>query len=319
MSSEIREELARILEDVGAKTGVKVRLQPPDQERGYPFSLDFCGGTFSAWLECGEDAKHMAALVRCLVSYAERGHTVRRKEEYLKSILGGEGGREDARQFALKYRLPERRECCVISIVPERRVEEAERHIASCLETDSDMCLQLNAHIAVVKFLGDGQTATEFGEFLVQSLYEEVGTTATAGIGSSVPFEEVASSFAQAETAVRVSTLFHASGRVHTYREFLLIKMLEDVPVERLREYMRQFNIGDSDSIFDDEEMVATAEEYLNNSLNISEASRNLYLHRNTLMYRLDKIERITGLNIRNFPDAVTFRVISIIYRLLHQ
>ncbi|MGN0822616.1 MAG: PucR family transcriptional regulator, partial [Candidatus Gallimonas sp.] len=63
--------------------------------------------------------------------------------------------------------------------------------------------------------------------------------------------------------------------------------------------------------------MLGTAEEFLENSLNVSETSRNLYMHRNTLTYRLDKIERITGLNIRKFSDAVSFRVISILYKLI--
>ncbi|MDE5897076.1 MAG: helix-turn-helix domain-containing protein, partial [Clostridia bacterium] len=64
-------------------------------------------------------------------------------------------------------------------------------------------------------------------------------------------------------------------------------------------------------------EMSGTAEAFLECSLNLSETSRNLFLHRNTLTYRLDKIERVTGLNIRKFSDAVTFRVITILYRLL--
>ena len=69
--------------------------------------------------------------------------------------------------------------------------------------------------------------------------------------------------------------------------------------------------------IFNDEEMINTAEEFLENSLNVSETSRKLYLHRNTLTYRLDKIERATGLNIRKFSDAVTFRLITILSRLV--
>ena len=69
--------------------------------------------------------------------------------------------------------------------------------------------------------------------------------------------------------------------------------------------------------IFDDEEMLATAEEFLHSSLNVSETSRNLYMHRNTLLYRLDKIEKATGLNIRSFSDAVSFRVLTLIHRLL--
>ena len=69
-------------------------------------------------------------------------------------------------------------------------------------------------------------------------------------------------------------------------------------------------------AIFDDQEMISTAEEFLENSLNVSETSRKLFLHRNTLMYRLDKIEKLTGLNLRNFSDAVTFRLITMLIRL---
>ena len=80
-----------------------------------------------------------------------------------------------------------------------------------------------------------------------------------------------------------------------------------------------QFRIGNLDEVFDDTEIAETAEAFLESSLNVSEASRTLFMHRNTLMYRLDKIERITGLNIRKFSDAVTFRILSVLHRLLRQ
>ena len=72
-----------------------------------------------------------------------------------------------------------------------------------------------------------------------------------------------------------------------------------------------------SKEVFDDEEMLLTAEEFLQNSLNVSETSRKLYMHRNTLLYRLDKIEKSSGLNIREFPQAVSFRVLTILHKLL--
>ena len=131
-------------------------------------------------------------------------------------------------------------------------------------------------------------------------------------------FVEIASSYRQASTAVRVSALFASESKVHTYREYLLVKMLEDLPKDRLKEYMEQFYVESADEVFEDKDMMETAERFLENSLNISETSRDLFMHRNTLMYRLDKIERITGLNIRKFSDAVTFRVITILYKLLN-
>ena len=63
--------------------------------------------------------------------------------------------------------------------------------------------------------------------------------------------------------------------------------------------------------------MLTTAEAFLQSSLNVSETSRNLYMHRNTLLYRLDKIEKATGLNIRLFSDAVSFRVLTALHKLL--
>ena len=61
--------------------------------------------------------------------------------------------------------------------------------------------------------------------------------------------------------------------------------------------------------------MIQTAEVFLENNLNVSETSRKLFLHRNTLTYRLDKIERQTGLDIRKFSDAVTFRLITVLFK----
>ena len=71
--------------------------------------------------------------------------------------------------------------------------------------------------------------------------------------------------------------------------------------------------------VFRDEELFSTAEVFLERDLNLSETSRTLFIHRNTLSYRLDKIERLTGLNIRKFSDAVTFRVITVLLRLIKE
>ena len=93
--------------------------------------------------------------------------------------------------------------------------------------------------------------------------------------------------------------------------------MLESVPENKLAEYLAELTDEASEEIFEDEEMLTTAEEFLESSLNVSETSRNLYMHRNTLLYRLDKIEKATGLNIRLFSDAVSFRVLTILHKLL--
>ena len=67
-------------------------------------------------------------------------------------------------------------------------------------------------------------------------------------------------------------------------------------------------------AIFKDEELKSSIDAFFDNNLNISETSRNAFMHRNTLLYRLDKIQKSTGLNIRKFDDAVTLLILEIIY-----
>jgi carbohydrate diacid regulator len=93
--------------------------------------------------------------------------------------------------------------------------------------------------------------------------------------------------------------------------------MLEDIPEGKLNQYLAEITDEHCAEVFEDEEMLTTAEAFLQSSLNVSETSRNLYMHRNTLLYRLDKIEKATGLNIRLFSDAVSFRVLTVLYKLL--
>ena len=131
--------------------------------------------------------------------------------------------------------------------------------------------------------------------------------------------KDISLSYSQAAGALRYAEVFSSRGNVHSYREYLLVRMLEDVPESKLMEYLGEMTDEGAKEIFEDADMLNTAEEFLQSSLNVSETSRNLFMHRNTLLYRLDKIEKATGLNIRQFPDAVSFRVLTVLYKLLER
>lgn len=314
----MNDDLYRILHDIKEKTGTEVRLAPLGGEET-AFSLEYCGEKIDAWIAGGgEEAERTARLVSYLVTNADLKQLFPDKSAYLKNILLGEGTGRYIYRFMTKYNVADS-PCYAVEIIAGKRIGEAFSHIEACLSDTGDLAVAMDdSKIAVVKFLDDTQTPVEFGNFLVQSLYEELGLKASAGVGCEVKsFSEISESYHQAATAIRMSALLKSKGAVHGYREYLLVKMLEDVPEGRLKEYMEQFHVTGANDVFSDEEMIGTAEEFLENSLNISETSRNLYMHRNTLMYRLDKIERLTGLNIRKFSDAVTFRVITILYKLL--
>ena len=97
----------------------------------------------------------------------------------------------------------------------------------------------------------------------------------------------------------------------------MFIKLLEELPKYKLEEFLSVLSEPDTKTVFSDSEMLETASEFLKANLNVSEASRNLFMHRNTLMYRLDKIEKATGLDIRKFQDAMTFRLMMILDKLI--
>ena len=307
-----------LLKDIYEKTGVLVRTAPHGGAETRFFAEEG-GKTVPLYLDGkGEEAERSVRLVEYILG--NKSAALPEKEEHLKSILLGEGGGWNAFRFMTRYRIADGA-CYAVDLLPDKRLGEAAQHVARCLEGTRDMVAVMDdTRLAVVKFIsqGEGQSSQDFGLFLYQSLYEELGIKATLGVGCEMKsFSEIASSYHQAATAVRMSAIFESQGEVHSYRESLLVKMLEDIPKSRLEEYMAQFHVTNAAEVLEDGEMAGTAEAFLESSLNLSETARNLYMHRNTLTYRLDKIERLTGLNIRKFSDAVTFRTITILYRLL--
>ncbi|MCD7728770.1 MAG: helix-turn-helix domain-containing protein [Clostridia bacterium] len=90
-----------------------------------------------------------------------------------------------------------------------------------------------------------------------------------------------------------------------------LISLISDEQAEKI---LASYNPNIVRRIFGDGELMRTADCFLRSSLNISAAARNIYMHRNTMMYRLDKIERLMGLDIRTFDDAVTFDILHKLY-----
>lgn len=306
-------ELTRLLEDIRAKTGIGVRVLGDGESAG-GISVKYGGNDVRLALEEENDAA--LKLVRYLIENGKE-HTMPERDEHLKSILFGEGGEWSAFRYMTRYRVPTA-PCYAIDVLPERLPEEARGHIAHCLEGTQDVCVSMDeSRIAVVKFTGDLVPPMEFAAFLVQSLYEELGVRAQAGVGTEVrSFSQISRSYLEASTAVRMSVAFKSKGDVHSYREYLLVRLLEEIPGSRLKEFSESFGAEDAEELFGNGELADTAEAFLENSLNLSETARSLFMHRNTLSYRLDKIGQATGLDIRKFSDAVTYRVLTVLYKL---
>ncbi len=303
------------LADIRSKTGVDVYPSPRGGEET-SFRVGFGGSEREIYLAgTGEEAAREAKLIAYLLSDAPAAGS---RKERLKSVLLGEGGRAQAFRYLAKYKMTDGA-CFAIDLIPEKRIADAMEHVERCLEGSDAAVLMDGSRIAVVKFTEDGQTPYEFGQFLNLSLYEETGVHARIGVGCEAEsFTGIALSYEQAASANRMSGMLREKGEVHSYREYLLVRMLSEIPERQLEEYAVRLGVRGAENVFADEELTGTAEVFLESDLNLSETSRALFIHRNTLSYRLDKIERLTGLDIRKFSDAVTFRVMTILSKLLN-
>ena len=245
------------------------------------------------------------------------------RADFCKAILLGEANFTQINRYMRKYSMKDMPAFVMVISVSNTALEYVESILKNYSADSSDFVKSVDdGQLAFVKFIdddtGEYQSSTEYAEFLYQTIYEETGERVKIAIGGTVKtVADLHSSFLQAMSAVRMRDAISSKGDIHSFKEYTLIKMLEDLPKYKLNEYLEVLFDSGSREIFSDPEMVSTAEEFLENSLNVSETSRKLYLHRNTLIYRLDKIEKATGLNIRKFSDAVTFRLITVLSKLV--
>jgi carbohydrate diacid regulator len=287
------------------------------------FRFLFKGVGYIGVLEgAGEVEKRYALLLPSYIENFTEREMELSKTAQLKRILLGESSSMAIYKYMTKYSVRDTA-CFVIALRVEKYMQEALAILEQYGGNSLDTALSMGEDTCVlVHFAGNDleeyHSTVDYAEFLVQSLKEELGVDAQAGVGPiAKELKDVALSYLGAENALRYADVFNVSGSVHSYREFILVKMLESIPENKLTEYLMELSDEHVKEIFEDEEMLATAETFLQSSLNVSETSRIMYMHRNTLLYRLDKIEKATGLNIRAFPDAVSFRVLTILHKLL--
>lgn len=120
--------------------------------------------------------------------------------------------------------------------------------------------------------------------------------------------KDVSKSYKEAKMALDVGKIFYSEKGVMAYNTLGIGRLIYQLPVSLCEMFIKEI-FGDCPPNTFDEETVMTINKFFENSLNVSETSRQLYVHRNTLVYRLEKIQKSTGLDIRVFEDAMTFKI----------
>ncbi len=137
----------------------------------------------------------------------------------------------------------------------------------------------------------------------------EMNSKVFISIGTVVSdLKDVSRSYKEAKMALEVGKIFETEKHIVNYERLGIGRLIYQLPLPLCRMFIKEVLHGLTIDDFDDETL-ATVNKFFENNLNVSETSRQLYIHRNTLVYRLDKLQKMTGLDLRNFDDAIIFKI----------
>ncbi|MCI5901779.1 MAG: helix-turn-helix domain-containing protein [Blautia sp.] len=174
--------------------------------------------------------------------------------------------------------------------------------------------------IIIVKELEDGEGYPEM-EKLAHTILDtldigrEDGTHMAYGTIVN-ELKEVSRSYKEARMALDVGKIFFGEREVIAYSSLGIGRLIYQLPIPLCKMFIKEIFDNKSPDDFDEETLV-TIDKFFENSLNVSETSRQLYIHRNTLVYRLDKLQKSTGLDLRVFEDAITFKIALMVVRYM--
>ena len=175
-------------------------------------------------------------------------------------------------------------------------------------------------NVIVVKELDENGTNNEIDKsaYAYQTMLEKEGAKdVRVSYGTIVKeIKEVSRSYKEAKMAMDVGKIFFDERNVVAYNELGIGRLIYQLPIPLCRMFIREIFGGKSPDEFD-EETLTTIMKFFENSLNVSETSRQLFIHRNTLVYRLDKLQKTTGLDLRVFEDAITFKIALMVVKYM--
>ena len=175
-------------------------------------------------------------------------------------------------------------------------------------------------NIIVVKEVADNEGYEELGktaEVIVNLFRPDADTDVHVAYGTIVnEIKEVSRSYKEARMALDVGKIFFEERDVIAYSTLGIGRLIYQLPIPLCKMFIKEIFDGKSPDDFD-EETLTTINKFFENSLNVSETSRQLYIHRNTLVYRLDKLQKYTGLDLRVFEDAITFKIALMVVKYM--
>ena len=216
----------------------------------------------------------------------------------------------DVMRAVILIRAIDHTDVSVYDIVQNLFPDKTKDFVISINETDIALVKETKPGIdpKVIEKLASSIADTMSGEFYVH---------AVIGIGTTVDnLKGLARSFKEAQTALEVGKVFDNEKTIVSYDNLGIARLIYQLPTTLCETYLKEvFKLGSIESL--DQETLFTIQRFFENNLNVSETSRKLFVHRNTLVYRLEKIKKITGLDLREFDHAIIFKIALMVNRYL--
>ena len=184
-----------------------------------------------------------------------------------------------------------------------------------------DFIININEkEAAIVKEISDDicqDDVINLAESILATLFEEYNISAAIGIGSAVNnIKSISRSFKEAQMSLEVGKVFENEKRILSYDNLGVARLVYQLPTTLCDVYLSEIlKHGTIDML--DKETLFTIQKFFENNLNVSEASRQLYIHRNTLLYRLEKVKKVTGLDLKIFDHAAAFKIALMVNKYL--
>ena len=216
----------------------------------------------------------------------------------------------DVMRTVILIRVNEPGDVSVYDVIQNLFPDKAKDFVVNINETD----------IALVKETKPGIEAKDIEKLattIADTLTGEFYAHATIGVGTTVDnLKDLARSFKEAQAALEVGKVFDTDKTIVCYNSLGIARLIYQLPTTLCESFLKEvFKRGSIESL--DQETLFTIQKFFENNLNVSETSRKLFVHRNTLVYRLEKIKKITGLDLREFDHAIIFKIALMVNKYL--
>ncbi|MFR9145501.1 MAG: PucR family transcriptional regulator [Mediterraneibacter sp.] len=278
------------------------------------------GVAVSVKADTPEETELALSQIRCLcAAYKEKYN----KADFLKSLMTEGIPSYDVGDRAARLHIdPEEKR--VLFLLEARTIDDTLTEILKNLfpsRSKTYLVPMSENRISVLRPLKSGETAESMRQIartIVDTLNMEALTHVQLSYSSVIDtLADLSSAFRETSLALQVGKLFYSEQTVFPYNELGIGRLIYQLPVSICERFLEEIFGKEIPEAFDDE-TTATINRFFQNNLNIAETSRQLHMHRNTLIYRLEQIQKRTGLDLRTFEDAMTFKIATMVINYLH-